>query len=121
MKAVAFAQGASSHGWSEVMVNGVRYLKTAQIGRGGSSEVFRVVAPDCQMMALKVVKVDNRVENAQALIDSYSNEIELLKKLQGNRFIITLENSEVDRHRGLISIVLELGETDLDRLMRQYK
>lgn len=48
-----------------------------------------------QMMALKVVKVDNRVENAQALMDSYSNEIDLLKTLQGNRFIINLENSEV--------------------------
>ncbi|CAM9982470.1 unnamed protein product [Scytosiphon promiscuus] len=120
-KSVAIAQGVRGHGLSEVMVNGVCYLKTAKIGRGGSSEVFRVVAPDCEMMALKVVKVDNRVENAQALIDSYSNEIQLLKKLQGNRYIITLENSEVDRHRGLISIVLELGETDLDRLMRQKK
>ncbi|CAM9704990.1 unnamed protein product, partial [Ectocarpus fasciculatus] len=35
--------------WSEVMVNGVLYLKTAQIGRGGSSKVFRVVAPDCEV------------------------------------------------------------------------
>lgn len=47
------------------------------------------------MMALKVVKVDNGVENAEALMDNYSNEIELLKSLQGNRFIINLENSEV--------------------------
>lgn len=28
---------------------------------------------------------------------------------------------QVDRSRGLISIVLELGETDLDQLLRQYK
>lgn len=48
-----------------------------------------------QMKALKVVKVDNRVENAKALLDNYSNEIKLLKSLQGNRFIINLENSEV--------------------------
>ncbi|CAN0443265.1 unnamed protein product [Pylaiella littoralis] len=119
-KAVAFAHAPSSN-WSEIMVNGVRYQKTAQIGRGGSSKVFRVVAPDCEMMALKVVKVDDRVEDAGALLDSYSNEIELLKRLKGNPFIINLENSEVDRSRGLISIVLELGETDLDKLLRQYK
>ncbi|CAB1117494.1 unnamed protein product [Ectocarpus sp. CCAP 1310/34] len=120
---VAFDQSSVSHkrSWSEVMVNGVLYLKTAQIGRGGSSKVFRVVAPDCEMLALKVVKVDNHAENAKGLLDSYSNEIELLKSLQGNRFIINLENSEVDRRRGLIYIVLELGETDLDQLMRQYK
>ncbi|CBJ26782.1 possibly a dual-specificity PK? [Ectocarpus siliculosus] len=122
-KVVAFDHSSVSHkrSWSEVMVNGVLYLKTAQIGRGGSSKVFRVVAPDCEMLALKVVKVDNHAENAKALLDSYSNEIELLKSLQGNRFIINLENSEVDRRRGLIYIVLELGETDLDQLMRQYK
>lgn len=30
-------------------MNGTRYLKTAKIGRGGSSEVFRVVAPDGQV------------------------------------------------------------------------
>lgn len=51
-----------------------------------------------QMMALKVVKVDNGVENAKALMDNYSNEIELLKSLQRNRFIINLENSEVIRY-----------------------
>ncbi|CAN0278749.1 unnamed protein product, partial [Ectocarpus fasciculatus] len=120
---VAFDHSSDSQKkkWSEVMVNGVLYLKTAQIGRGGSSKVFRVVAPDCEMMALKVVKVDNHAENAKALLDNYSNEIELLKSLQGNRFIINLENSEVDRRRGIIYIVLELGETDLDQLMRQYK
>lgn len=48
-----------------------------------------------QMYALKVVKVDSRMENAKALLDSYSNEIELLKSLKENRFIINLENSEV--------------------------
>jgi len=48
-----------------------------------------------KMMALKVVKVDSGVENAEALMDNYSNEIELLRSLQGNRFIINLENSEV--------------------------
>lgn len=30
-------------------MNGTRYLKTAKIGRGGSSEVFRVVGPDGQV------------------------------------------------------------------------
>lgn len=48
-------------------------------------------------MALKVVKVDDRVEDAGALLDSYSNEIELLKRLKGNPFIINLENSEVQK------------------------
>jgi len=51
-----------------------------------------------QMYALKVVKVDSRVENAKALLDSYSNEIELLKSLKENRFIINLENSEVPNY-----------------------
>lgn len=48
-----------------------------------------------KMLALKIVRVDERGEQSQALIDSYSNEIALLKRLQGNRFIINLENAEV--------------------------
>eukprot|EP00904_Undaria_pinnatifida_P006545 jgi/Undpi1/301/HiC_scaffold_1.g00297.m1 len=117
---VSFARAPSS-AWSEVVVNGTRYLKTEKIGRGGSSEVFRVVSPDGQMMALKVVKVDDQGEQGQSLLESYSNEIALLKQFQGSRFIIGLENAEVDRSRGIISIVLELGETDLDSLLRQHK
>lgn len=30
-------------------------------------------------------------------------------------------DEQVDRNRGIISILLELGETDLDRLLRQHK
>lgn len=48
-----------------------------------------------QMLALKIVKVDPHGEQAQFLLDSYANEIALLEKLKGNRFIIQLEDAEV--------------------------
>lgn len=48
-----------------------------------------------EMFALKIVRVEKREEQSRSLLDSYSNEIELLKRLKGNRFIISLENAEV--------------------------
>ena len=47
-----------------------------------------------------MVKVDYQGEQGKALVDSYSNEIDLLKKLQGNRFIIGLKNAEVGAENG---------------------
>lgn len=55
-----------------------------------------------QMLALKTVKVDTRGEQAEALLSSYANEIELLRSLQGSPYIIDLENAEV---RGGVSRV----------------
>lgn len=48
-----------------------------------------------QILALKTVRVDGRGEQAEALLDNYWNEIELLRKLQGSPFIINLAGAEV--------------------------
>lgn len=48
---------------------------------------------------MKVVKVDHEGEQGKSVVDGYANEIALLKKLQGNRFIIGLENAEVGTER----------------------
>ena len=47
------------------------------------------------MFALKIVKVDVRGDHSRCLMESYSNEIDLLRRLKGNRFIINLVNAEV--------------------------
>lgn len=48
-----------------------------------------------QMLALKTVKVDGRGDQAEALLSSYANEIELLRSFRGSPYIINLENAEV--------------------------
>ena len=63
-------------------VNGKPYAKLGVIGRGGSCKVYRVLSSDLQVLALKKVKLDGMDKKA---IDSYANEIALLKSLQVRR------------------------------------
>ena len=67
----------------------------------GANEVF----------AMKRVALDRTDPEAMA---GYMNEIALLKRLDGNRRIIRLIDSEVragpDGSKGYLSLVMELGE-----------
>tara|TARA_B110000305_G_scaffold22960_1_gene21008 strand:+ start:68 stop:634 length:567 start_codon:yes stop_codon:yes gene_type:complete len=58
------------------------------------------------------------LRSAQA-IDSYANEIALLKRLQGNPAIIQLHDSQVDYNRKAIYLVMEPGEVDLNQVLQQ--
>ena len=58
------------------------------IGRGGSSKVFKIMNLDTgKLYALKKVKL---CKQEPTITEGYLNEIELLKKLKGNRQIIQL-------------------------------
>ena len=58
------------------------------IGRGGSSKVFKIMNVDSgKLFALKKVKL---CKQEPTVSEGYLNEIELLKKLKGNKQIIQL-------------------------------
>jgi serine/threonine-protein kinase TTK/MPS1 len=86
--------------------------------------VYRVLSADCRVLALKRVVVDpahnahnaNNDSSNSALL-SYANEIALLRRLRGDPSIISLEDAEVDAARGVIHVVMELGEIDLNQLL----
>ena len=60
------------------------------IGRGGSSKVFKIMEMDSgKLFALKKVKL---CKQEPTVSEGYLNEIELLKKLKGNKHIIQLED-----------------------------
>jgi serine/threonine protein kinase len=99
-------------------VNGIPYLTLSKIGNGGSSKVYKVLSPDRNMYAIKQVSiagVDDYV------VESFVNEIELLKRLQHSDRIIKLIDSAVNTADKTISIVLELGDLDLSRLIEKNK
>ena len=52
-------------------------------------------------------------------IESYANEISLLKSLRNNPSIIQMYDSQVDRERKAIFVVMELGEVDLNHVLQQ--
>eukprot|EP00986_Skeletonema_menzelii_P000241 scaffold67_cov155-Skeletonema_menzelii.AAC.15 len=101
-----------------IRVDGEPYAKLGVIGKGGSCKVYRALSTECDVVALKKVKLDGL--NKQA-IDGYANEIALLKRLKGNPAIIQLYSAEVDYERKSILLVMELGEVDLNYVLRQQE
>jgi len=94
------------------------YCKLGVIGKGGSCKVYRALSRDCDVVALKKVKLDGL--NKQA-IDGFANEIALLKRLKGNPAIIQLYSAEIDLERKSILLVMEVGEVDLNYVLRQQE
>lgn len=97
-------------------VNGVPYVKLGVIGKGGSCKVYRALAKDCSILAIKKVKLGGMDKKA---INGYANEIALLKRLRGNPAIIQMYDSEVDLSRKAIFVAMELGEVDLNQVIQQ--
>ncbi|KAI5073693.1 hypothetical protein GOP47_0011706 [Adiantum capillus-veneris] len=121
-------QGENDH---FVWVNRRRYQKLKKIGRGGSSEVFKVIDRDGNIYALKRIKLKGR---DYATAYGFYQEIELLTKLQGKSYIIRLINHEVTekglfsdhfealetvRQDAYIYMVLEYGEIDLAAMLQE--
>lgn len=97
-----------------VWVNNTIYQKLQLVGKGGSSKVYKVIAPNRQIYALKRIKISGRdSESSRGFID----EITLLKRLKGKPNIIQLIDAEVIPEEGLIFVVLEFGEIDLANLL----
>lgn len=103
----------SFRGEGHAIVNGNDYIILKTIGRGGSSVVFKVINTNGEVMALKRVKVEYS-SYSRTMMESYANEISLLKKLRGSPNIVQLYDSEVDYKNGMIQLVMEYGEMDLN-------
>ena len=99
-------------------VAGVSYVRLKQIGRGGSSKVYKIVSPDGEILALKEIDLGCTDESA---IQGYQNEIDLLQSLQGNDHIITLVGWERKSDPAVLYIVMECGDADLFTAIQNRK
>ncbi|KAF2146502.1 uncharacterized protein K452DRAFT_304464 [Aplosporella prunicola CBS 121167] len=97
------------------MVNGKPYQEVGRIGKGGSSDVYRVMAENGKLFALKRVKLEDADENA---VRGYKGEIELLRKLEGVERVVRLFDWEVDEEKQILSVLMDIGESDLARILR---
>ncbi|KAF2468143.1 kinase-like protein [Lindgomyces ingoldianus] len=100
---------------SQLAVNGKHYSQMDRIGRGGSSAVYRVMAENFRLFALKRVKLEDADESA---VRGYKGEIDLLQKLNDVERVVRLYDWEVDESRQILSVLMELGESDLARIIR---
>ena len=100
------------------VINGRSFVKLEVVGKGGSSKVYKVMAPNRKIYACKRIRFRGE---PQSTIDSYVNEITLLKRLQGHDNIISLLDSEVKVKENEIFLIMEYGETDLSTLLKRQR
>jgi serine/threonine-protein kinase TTK/MPS1 len=87
---------------NNIRVNGKVFTRMEIVGRGGSSKVWRVMAENGKVFALKRVSLEDADENA---VRGYKGEIELLKKLEGNDRVVRLLDYEMNDEKQTLSVV----------------
>ncbi|KAG0279013.1 Dual-specificity kinase, spindle pole body (SPB) duplication and spindle checkpoint function, partial [Linnemannia exigua] len=97
-----------------VMVNNRPYTRLAQVGKGGSSKVYKVLSTNSKIVALKKVSFEN---SDRSTIEGFLNEVKLLTRLVNNSRIIRLFDAEVNHTKGYLSLVMEYGEIDLAHML----
>ena len=95
-------------------VNGKMFTRMDCIGRGGSSKVYRVMAENYKIFALKRVTLEDQDELA---IRGYKGEIDLLRKLERVDRVVRLFDFEINEDKHTLSVLMEMGESDLNRVL----
>lgn len=108
--------GRSKKGSSHVIINGRQYRRLDCIGRGGSSRVYRIMADNFKIFALKRVNLE---EADAAAIAGYKGEIDLLNKLSHVDRVVRLYDYEVNDEKQLLNVMMELGETDFNKMLNE--
>ena len=99
---------------SHIVVNGKIFTQMGKIGKGGSSDVYCVMAENYKTFALKRVKLDDCDESA---VRGYKGEIDLLKKLTEVERVVRLFDWELNDEKQELCVLMEKGDTDLNRLL----
>ncbi|KEF60055.1 TTK protein kinase [Exophiala aquamarina CBS 119918] len=98
------------------VLNGKTYRRLDCIGRGGSSRVFRIMAENYKIFALKRVNLEDA---DMAAIAGYKGEIDLLKRLENVNRVIRLYDYEVNEEKGVLNVMMELGESDFNKMLNE--
>ena len=90
------------------------------LGKGGFSQVFKVLdKKDNKFYALKFIK-KNEVENIENLIENCKKEIEIMEKLK-SEYVVKLKENFYDESYEGYCIVMELCDGDLRKILKNYK
>lgn len=97
-----------------MVVNGKIFTAMGKIGKGGSSDVYCVMAENYKTFALKRVKLDDCDEHA---VRGYKGEIDLLKQLTEVERVVRLFDWELNDDKQELLVLMEKGDTDLNRIL----
>lgn len=101
-----------------ITVNGKSYTVLEQIGKGGSSKVYKATSSK-RSYAIKVVTFDDNdadEEQQMSTVNELKGEIQILRKLSDSSRVIQLIDHEINSES--IKIVMELGEIDLAHVLQ---
>jgi serine/threonine-protein kinase TTK/MPS1 len=119
IEAATSTAGAARKKKVNIMVNGRVFTRLDCIGRGGSSRVYRVMAENYKIFALKRVNLEDADSVA---IAGYRGEIDLLRRLENVEQVIRLFDYEINDEKGTLSVLMEMGESDFNQMLnRQLK
>jgi serine/threonine-protein kinase TTK/MPS1 len=102
---------------SYLQINGRLFTRMDCIGRGGSGRVYRVMAENHKILALKRVSLEDVDETA---IRGFKGEIMLLQKLKDVDRVVQLYDYEINEEKKMLSVLMELGEIDLNNVLAPY-
>ncbi|KAE8149969.1 kinase-like domain-containing protein [Aspergillus avenaceus] len=99
---------------NQVSVNHKHFTRLDCIGRGGSSRVYRVMAENYKIFALKRVNLE---DVDPVTLAGYKGEIDLLKKLENLDRVVRLFDWELNSDKHTLSVLMEIGESDLEKIL----
>ena len=111
------ATGASQGGKRKrnyVSVNGKLFTRLECIGRGGSGRVYRVMAENHKLFALKRVPL---ADGDAAAVRGFTGAIDLLRQLEKCERVVRVFDFELHPQRETLSVLMEVGETDFKHLL----
>ncbi|KAG9849676.1 kinase-like protein, partial [Aureobasidium melanogenum] len=97
-----------------ILINGKLFTQMNKVGKGGSSDVYCVMAENYKLFALKKVKLEDCDESAMR---GFKGEIDLLEKLADVDRVIRLFDWELDNEKQILSVLMEKGDQDLNRIL----
>lgn len=97
-----------------ILVNGKLFTQMNKVGKGGSSDVYCVMAENYKLFALKKVKLEDCDETAMR---GFKGEIDLLTKLKDVERVVRLFDWELDNEKQILSVLMEKGDNDLNRTL----
>ncbi|KAK6415571.1 hypothetical protein LTR95_017570 [Oleoguttula sp. CCFEE 5521] len=99
---------------SHVVLKGKIFTQMSRLGKGGSSDVYCVMAENFKTFALKKVKLDDLDENT---VTGYKGEIDLLKSLSEVERVVRLIDWELNDSKQELLVLMEKGDTDFNRVL----
>ena len=119
LDAATSTAGSSRKKKLHISINNMLFTRLDCIGRGGSSRVYRVMAENYKIFAMKRVNLEDADSTA---IAGYRGEIDLLKKLESVDRVVRLFDYEINDEKGTLSVLMEMGESDFNQMLnRQLK